>query len=167
MIWEKKWSDCAESTWQFPVLLMLCTYILCMHSSTWYCVTVGILKNCSPSRYFSLFHCHRQLVSVRSWIWEQDLLFFFILSKVAEKHCLDFVIMHCWWRSTCFPISFTFFWFLSIFLYLGISTPCLPNGCSEETRTGVPSMELEGISSAENIPLWGSRPWVFFPLVPN
>jgi len=56
---EKKWSDayCTESTWQFTRpfdALHICSLY---HASGWYCMTVEILKSCSPSQYCNLFCC--------------------------------------------------------------------------------------------------------------
>jgi len=64
----RKKSDayCAESTWRFARpfdALHICSLY---HATTWYCKSVEILKNCSPSQYCNLFCCHVQLVSVRS-----------------------------------------------------------------------------------------------------
>ena len=53
------------------------------------------------------------------------------LCKGAAKYCLNFVCVLLV-KIRMFSDFFSFFSnFLSIYLYLGISVPCLPNGCRE------------------------------------
>ena len=135
MICEKKWSDayCAESTWQFTRPFDAPHICSLYHASMWYCMTVEILKNCSPSQYCNLCCCGRQLVSVRSCknLYMNKIFCFFKYVRVQQS-IIGILFVYCWWISTCFQIFLLFFSnILSIYLYLGISIPCLPNSCRE------------------------------------
>jgi len=130
----KKWSDayCAESTWQFTRPFDAPHICSLYHASTWYCVIVEILKNCSPSQYCNLFCCRRQLVSVRSCKnLYLNKIFVFLICKGAAKYYRNFV---CVLLVNIHMFSDFFYFFsdiLSIYLYLEISIPCLPNSGRE------------------------------------
>ena len=131
----KKWSDayCAESTWQFTRPFDASHICSLYHASTWYCVIVEILKNCSPSQYCNLFCCRRQLVSVRSCKnLYLNKIFVFLICKGAAKYYRNFVcvlLVNIHMFSDFFLLFFSDN--LSIYLYLGISIPCLPNSGRE------------------------------------
>ena len=131
----KKWSDayCAESTWQFTRPFDAPHICSLYHASMWYCMTVEILKNCSPSQYCNLCCCGRQLVSVRSCknLYMNKIFCFFKYVRVQQS-IIGILFVYCWWISTCFQIFLLFFSdILSIYVYLGIYIPCLPNSCRE------------------------------------
>ena len=109
---EKRWSDayCAESTWQFTRPFDAPHICSLYHASMWYCMTVEILKNCSPSQYCNLCCCGRQLVSVRSCknLYMNKIFCFFKYVRVQQS-IIEILFVCCWWISTCSQIFFTFF----------------------------------------------------------
>jgi hypothetical protein len=165
MICEKKWSDayCAESTWQFTRPFDAPHICSLYHASTWYCVIVEILKNCSPSQYCNLFCCRRQLVSVRSCKnLYLNKIFVFSICKGAAKY----------YRAGEYPhvsdFFLVFFWY---FEHIFVSRNFYPLSSKQWQRINpgwefLPT-ELKGIPSAGITPLGGFSPWISFPLLPN
>jgi len=117
----KKWSDayCAESTWQFTRPFDTPHICSLYHASTWYCVIVEILKNCSPSQYCNLFCCRRQLVSVRSCknLYMNKIFCFFKYVRVQQS-IIGILFLYCWWISTCFQIFLLFFFWYSEHIFV-------------------------------------------------
>ena len=154
----KKWSDayCAESTWQFTRPFDAPHICSLYHASTWYCVIVEILKNCSPSQYCNLFCCRRQLVSVRSCKnLYLNKIFVFLICKGAAKYYRNFVCVLLV-NIHMFSDLFTFFWYSEhIFVsrdFYHLSSKQLQG--INPGRGFLPT-ELKGITICGDYPPWG------------